>query len=1012
MQEILFALVGHTGGLIAETEDSFVLNGKIDYLSEAEKQIIERIARVGFYCKRLADFSGSVRQRHFKSTLQAPSSHLPKPRSAAADADAKGAAPLPCPGHCLYALSRRVEDILDAYRGRVVALEAEVLREPSLPLAHVEGAIEDDRRVLHVLHALVRKIESKGLFGGPLLDFLWASAAGYAGMGSVYECLWSVVSSAGQVFANQLVGWMVYGRLLDPHGDFFIGRGWDHQPAWEPGTALYGVNIDNFSVGLDAAVAQREWQSVFFLRPEEVPQAVLSLETAKKVLFVGKAVRVLIRSKRWLPSAMGGQDVAEVLEGSLDPPEVQEEVDALRSCFDAKSPVHVVERSVERIRASAALQLRQLVVEEASLARHLLALKGFYLLGYGDFYQTFLEEAHSLLSHRPPPHAEVALAHGPWAAAMGELETALEASDVGRATPAHSASSSKRWRKLANRFEMRFVPNQFELQSFNDCARQVKLVGMARLAGGTAELGLGQGDGTSGVGSAAQSAMLWLATRQRVARSFGHSFSFQLHAPALGSTTVAEYGCRFAWCCQHRWAPSDLQRWKHLSGVGILGFDGDGRSSSNLAGSRGLDKTMPCPVWTSLGECLAVEVSFSVIPSAGPGDPMGEITLAAYVCHPGLGDDSSRRHGAEGAKGARLPLVHKLAMGTVSLAAPRGKVHTVRLEYASSHKLLQIFFGIESTEPVCTAEVDFSEVLSLDLGSAHLGLCLLPLDHRHRLARSPGDAAGAAGSAAGGGEARYSSRDRPVSITSWAHDVVSGPDSEESPGRRTAEESFGLDAWFSSMELSYRVPWPLPLVITQSCMERYNRLFKLLLAFRHVHLELQGAELPRGELLAWALRSELSYFVSQVLMYFQQDVIESAHRKLLRTVEASKDFDLVVCAHEEFLATVTAHCFLRSPELHDALMAALRIAALFCRLATAPVPAPPAPSSGRAAMRTTTTLGTRGAELRRLQAEFTSTVRSVLRMMSSMHRLGMHSHLSQLLLRLDYNGYFSGETVD
>eukprot|EP00445_Apocalathium_hangoei_P028183 CAMPEP_0203936710 /NCGR_PEP_ID=MMETSP0359-20131031/74156_1 /ASSEMBLY_ACC=CAM_ASM_000338 /TAXON_ID=268821 /ORGANISM="Scrippsiella Hangoei, Strain SHTV-5" /LENGTH=68 /DNA_ID=CAMNT_0050866705 /DNA_START=69 /DNA_END=271 /DNA_ORIENTATION=+ len=68
MQEILFALVGHTGGLIAETEDSFVLNGKIDYLSEAEKQIIERIARVGFYCKRLADFSGSVRQRHFKST--------------------------------------------------------------------------------------------------------------------------------------------------------------------------------------------------------------------------------------------------------------------------------------------------------------------------------------------------------------------------------------------------------------------------------------------------------------------------------------------------------------------------------------------------------------------------------------------------------------------------------------------------------------------------------------------------------------------------------------------------------------------------------------------------------------------------------------------------------------------------------------------------------------------------------------------------------------------------------
>lgn len=1005
MQEVFFALVGHTGGLILETEDRFVVNPSTKFLAEAERHVIERIVQAGFYCKRLGDFAESTRRQHFKSSLRVPTSEAPDRRATAAAQKAEKHAF--APGHCMYALSCRVEEILDGYRGRVVTLEAEVTQDPALPLAHLECRTEEDRRVLRSLHSLVDNAKAKHLAGGPLLDFLWVSAANHAGTGSIYESLWSAVSGAGQVLTNQLIGWMVYGRLVDPHGDFFIGRAWDHQPRWESGCAIYGGPVDNFAKQLDAAVAQREWSSVFFLKAEDVPQAVLSLETAKKILFVGKAVRVLLRSNKWLPQILGDADGAVPLEGSLEPPEVQQEVDALRGCFDTKSPTHVVERAVERIRASAALQLRQLVVEEAALGRHLKALKGFYLLGYGDFYQTFLEEAHSLLSHRPPPHAEAALAHGPWAAAAAELEATQDRSEAWRGAPAPGAgtggSAQRRARSLASRFDVRFVPAQMELQSFNDCARQVKLVGMARLAGGTAELGLGQGDGGSAVGSAAQSAMLWLATRQRVVRSFGHSFSFQLHAPALGSA-VTDYGCRFAWVCQHRWAPSDLQRWRHLDGAEAL-LGGGGTTS---ASDRSRDRLAPAPTWTTIGECLAVEVSCCAAPTAGGGDPSGEVTLGVYVCQPGFGDDGSQRFTDEGRRGAGLPLVHRLATGSRSVALPRGKVHTVKLEYSASHKLLLVYFGSDVVEPVCSAEVDLSEVLSLDLGSAYLGLCLMPLDHRHRLVGA------AAGPTAG---ARYASRDRPVSITSWSHEVHSRGDAAGSPKagerRGVAEQGFALDVWFSSMELSYRVPWPLPLVITQSSLEQYNSLFKLLLAFRHVHLELQELVLPRTDLLPWALRAELAFFVSQVLQYFQQDVIEAAHRKLLHTVDKSRDFDLVVCAHEDFLASVTAHCFLRTPELHDALMAALRVAALFCRLAATPMPAAASATATGAAGRSRlpSVLGSRAAELRRLQAEFLNTVRSVLRMMNSMHKLGMHTQLSQLLLRLDYNGYFSGDAA-
>ncbi|CAK0849519.1 unnamed protein product [Prorocentrum cordatum] len=207
---------------------------------------------------------------------------------------------------------------------------------------------------------------------------------------------------------------MVYGRLVDPDGDFFIGRAWHHHPPWRPGSALHGGPVDDFSKDIGGAAAQREWLSLFYLRPEAVPNTVLSLDTARRVLFAGRASRVLLRGGRWSAApAGGGPDLAAI----------QDDVDALLGCFGAMSPPCVAERAVERIRARVSEKLRRLVVEEAGLAQHLAALKGFCLLGHGAFYQTLLEAARPLLRRPPPPHAEAELAQGPWATAVAELET-------------------------------------------------------------------------------------------------------------------------------------------------------------------------------------------------------------------------------------------------------------------------------------------------------------------------------------------------------------------------------------------------------------------------------------------------------------------------------------------------------------------------------------------------------------------------------------------------------------
>jgi hypothetical protein len=289
IHEVLLGLVGHVGGLIEETEKGFVIGSRADFLSEAERQLVEEVVQVGFWCKRLDAYTKAVRRGHFGS------SH----------ADGGTAV-----SHYAYGLALRIEAYLREYRTRVVELETQVLTEPTLPLAHLASFLEADRRTLLVLHRLVHKMDE--LSGGPLLDFLWDAAASHMGVGSVHKCLWSAVEGAGQVLVNQLVAWLVYGRLVDPGGEFFIVRARGRQPPWTQGSIVYGSPTDDLSSDIGAAAAQREWQTLFSLRSEAVPRKVLSLETARKVLFVGKTVRVLLRSGRWLPGIASATPSAPV----------------------------------------------------------------------------------------------------------------------------------------------------------------------------------------------------------------------------------------------------------------------------------------------------------------------------------------------------------------------------------------------------------------------------------------------------------------------------------------------------------------------------------------------------------------------------------------------------------------------------------------------------------------------------------------------------------------------------
>jgi gamma-tubulin complex component 4 len=78
-------------------------------------------------------------------------------------------------------------------------------------------------------------------------------------------------------------------------------------------------------------------------------------------------------------------------------------------------------RVIEEIRESIASRLLHLVVVKASLLDHLKSIKDYFLLSKGEFYQTFLDEARSLMSLPPQSSSEYDLNVGPLQQTLAKL---------------------------------------------------------------------------------------------------------------------------------------------------------------------------------------------------------------------------------------------------------------------------------------------------------------------------------------------------------------------------------------------------------------------------------------------------------------------------------------------------------------------------------------------------------------------------------------------------------------
>uniref|UniRef100_A0A7N8XWQ1 Gamma-tubulin complex component 6 n=1 Tax=Mastacembelus armatus TaxID=205130 RepID=A0A7N8XWQ1_9TELE len=116
------------------------------------------------------------------------------------------------------------------------------------------------------------------------------------------------------------------------------------------------------------------------------------------------------------------------------------------------------------------------------------------------------------------------------------------------------------------------------------------------------------------------------------------------------------------------------------------------------------------------------------------------------------------------------------------------------------------------------------------------------------------------------------------------------------------------------LELRYKVDWPLNIIITDSCMNKYNRLFSFLLQLKHMVWSLRDVwfHLKRTALVKGAghsvqfrqlqlYRHEMQHFVKVIQGYIANQILQVSWSEFTAKLATASDLDAIHHTHADYL---------------------------------------------------------------------------------------------------------------
>lgn len=374
LHELLLALNGFSGSIFVQDKNSMVVKvvANLPFIHPAEETMLNRICRLATHYMKFQSF---IREKG-NSSCRGDSLR---------------------PGLFLRSFCLALDEILEPYRKTLVRVEKELLSDPHLTAAYVQNSLEEYQLLFPSLSSLIDEISMRKIYGCNVLEMLYR--ASLCGMPSVEAALQRILYICHKVLYKQLTSWMLHGLLLDQFSEFFIHR---VDKGLKPSTSDVSVE-DELGLGgvtgrqleqilkLSETTSESKAYESFMIQAELLP-SYIPVHAAEKILFVGESVQMFENQKIRPKQNYRGS----ILRDKED--EFAREINRL-----SEQPVFELmafEDVIDKIRLYVAEQLWQLVVEETDLPSHLRVLKDFFLLGRGELFLAFIDQAQILL--RPP----------------------------------------------------------------------------------------------------------------------------------------------------------------------------------------------------------------------------------------------------------------------------------------------------------------------------------------------------------------------------------------------------------------------------------------------------------------------------------------------------------------------------------------------------------------------------------------------------------------------------------
>jgi len=860
LHEILLGLVGHTGHVIiaktnprtGETE-GFEVASDVEFLSPSEKQTINQLCVAGYHFWLISEFV----KLHTRSTLLELG-------------DAKTS---------LYvrALCTGIDSLLERYSTTILRLEQDIVTSPRYPVSKLHYELHEFLLIFPPVSNLVTRVKQSyqsgnGLRGGQLLSEIYQrSLNGFDPIRKVFQRL---LFECNNVLLGQISSWLVHGLLPDPFCEFFVQR-------------VKGNQSQEDALLKDASgTATESWNSQYNLRLSMVPSYFPS-SLANKILFIGRAVCIL-------------QHPLISKHGLLPYSEAVEFAKAIHNLRKADFDILEVENAVDSIRSKVSRHLWELIVPKSGLLLQLHALKDYFLLGRGEFFQCFLDEANTLMSRQPDSRAVFNINRGPLQDAAAKLGLAES--------------------PFLKRLSFQMTNPSFKFSEFQQANFPDSTIGSGLICVGSTQLSsnfLELCSQTSG-----QTGAVWHSPRQVVDAGFSTQWAFRALREGAPRGDFRE---GFAFVIQN-----------------------DGMQAPSTKSSTASEYLM-----AATGTSVTIEF---VMHHA----EMKTVLEISCISH----TPSS-----------------SLALAKVKLQIPlfNGQAHIVALSYVADTKLVVQIDGHE----VLNVAANLRRLLQLEAGLAWVGFV-----------------------AANGDNASHNSHKQ--QLTSWEF-------------KESSREGPLPDGW-RNLRLEYRVDEPLDLILTRESFDQYNALFRLLFETKRVQMTLQhswnsqwkraGKNMP-----VLALRARMQYLVDTLCYYIQVDVLDVQFASLIKNVNESQDFETVRQAHQTYLSALTTHCFLRDRAITNALQDLFDTCGEFCRIAQScePPDVPPKDldleekkyDKPVAKPKPEIKKPFPAAALQSLISEFQRQSNVLFTLIAKQPGLHSSEQLSQLLMRIDFNRYFS-----